>query len=253
MRRTSGAPSRRPVPMIKRLRSYKPDLPHSYALGVSPTIELLAHRPDEVTEVVVCATWERNSGIHKIMEACAERGVEVIVSDRTLSRIARRTDCWAAGVFRKYHADLSPEADHVVLVSPNDMGNVGTVIRTMLASGVADLAVVGPACDLFDPRVVRASMGAFFRVRHARFGSFGEYLERFPREPYCFMPAGGSDLPDVQFRHPFALVFGGEGEGLPEEYRSVGTGVRIPQTHAVDSLNLAVSVGIALYEAGRQG
>jgi TrmH family RNA methyltransferase len=238
--------------MIKRLRSYKPDLPHSYALGVSPTIELLAHRLQEATEVVVGTTWERNSGIHKIMRTCAERGIEVIVSDRTLNRIARRTDCWAVGVFRKYQADLDPEADHVVLVNPNDMGNVGTVVRTMLACGVADLAVVRPACDLFDPRVVRASMGAFFQMRHAHFGSFGEYLQQFPRESYCFMPDAGQDLPGVQFCRPFALVFGSEGEGLPEEYRAVGTSVRIPQTDAVDSLNLAVSVGIALYAVGRQ-
>jgi TrmH family RNA methyltransferase len=238
--------------MAKRLRRYKPSLPHSYALGVRPTLELLTHCPEHVTELVVGPTWERNEGIHQMMEVCERYHIEVIVSDRTLARISRRSDCWAAGVFRKYTAELRPEANHLVLVGPRNMGNVGTAVRTMVAYGVSDLAIVGQACDVYDPRVVRASMGALFGVRFRLFGSLSEYLEVCPPNVYCLMLDGQVELPDVKFRRPHALVFGNEGEGLPEPFRSLGTTVRIPQSEAVDSLNLGVAVGIALYAACEQ-
>jgi TrmH family RNA methyltransferase len=238
--------------MVTRLRRYRPEMPHSYALGVSPTIELLTRRPNDVTEVIVCATWERNEGIRWIMDRCRERGIEVIVSDRTLNRVSGQTHCWAAGVFRKFGAPLDPAANHVVLVSPDDMGNVGTTIRTMLALGTPDLAVVGPACDVFDPRVVRASAGAIFQARFEGFGSFEEHLQRFPRHVYCLMSDGRAALPDVRFEEPWALVLGNEGAGLPARFHDLGTSVRIPQSDAVDSLNLSVAAAIALYAATRR-
>jgi TrmH family RNA methyltransferase len=238
--------------VARRLRSYKKTLPHTYALGVAVTIELLTHRPEDVTEVVICQDWEGSEGIRKILDICAERDIEVIVSDRTLARIGSRSDCWAAAVFRKFSAPLAPEADHVVLVEPANMGNAGTIIRTMLAHRLADLAVTEPACDLFDPRVVRASAGAIAQTRLESFGAFEDYLACYPRTVYCLMSDGETPLPRVKFRRPFALVFGPEGPGLPERFREVGMSLRIPQSDAVDSLNLAVAAGIALYAATQQ-
>ena len=60
-------------------------------------------------------------------------------------------------------------APHVVLVNPADMGNLGTVARTMAGFGFGELAVVTPAADVFHPKTVRASMGALFRLNVARF------------------------------------------------------------------------------------
>lgn len=67
------------------------------------------------------------------------------------------------------------------------------------------------------------------------------------------MTDGRVDLAQVAFHPPYALVFGPEGAGLGPEYHDLGTSVRIPQSSRVDSLNLAVAVGIALYAATRQG
>jgi TrmH family RNA methyltransferase len=63
------------------------------------------------------------------------------------------------------------------------------------------------------------------------------------------MTDGKIDLPDADFQQPCSLIFGGEAAGLDPEYHQFGTSIRIPQTDAVDSLNLAQSVGIALYQA----
>ena len=57
------------------------------------------------------------------------------------------------------------DANHVVLVNPGDMGNMGTIIRTMLGFNYSNLAIIKPGVDVFDPRVIRASMGALFNTR----------------------------------------------------------------------------------------
>jgi len=66
---------------------------------------------------------------------------------------------------------------------------------------------------------------------------------------YPFMTNGAVLLPDAVFKPPFTLVFGNESSGLPEFYRNLGTSVTIPQSKAIDSLNLSVAIGIALYGA----
>jgi len=235
--------------MATRLRRYKPRMDHSYALGVYPTIELLTHRPDKVCEVVVCSTESLNDGIATIRAACKTHGIPVAISDKTLLRLSNRPDCHAAGVFRKYDCKLARAGNHVVLVEPNDMGNVGTIMRTMLACGFTDLALIRPTPDMFAPKAVRASMGAVFQVSHEYFDSFAEYRNRFPRQMYTLMIDGETPLREAEFKSPYALVFGNEGAGLGEEYRALGRSLHISQTNRVDSLNLAVAVGITLYEA----
>jgi TrmH family RNA methyltransferase len=65
------------------------------------------------------------------------------------------------------------------------------------------------------------------------------------------MSDGAQSLPDARFDAPYTLIFGNESRGLPESFRQVGVSVAIPQSDAVDSLNLAVAVGIGLYAASR--
>jgi len=60
--------------------------------------------------------------------------------------------------------ELEKEENHIVLVEPRNMGNVGTIIRTMLGFGYRNLVMIGPAVDIFDPMVIRSTMGALFKL-----------------------------------------------------------------------------------------
>jgi TrmH family RNA methyltransferase len=170
-----------------------------------------------------------------------------------MERISPRASHLAIGVFRKYSTSLDANADHVVLIEPADMGNLGAIARTMVGFGVRDLALVRPAVDAFDPRVVRASMGALFRLSLVYFDSFDEYRRRFARPIHAFMTDGRCAIGRVRFDSPCALVFGSESSGLPPSFHDLGTSVAIPQTAAVDSLSLPTAVAIALYERARAG
>ncbi|MDQ3705644.1 MAG: TrmH family RNA methyltransferase [Chloroflexota bacterium] len=234
------------------LKPYKRDFDHSYSLGVFPTLELVEAQPGHVLQVLVSSKGERNEGVRKLERLCARAGIRLETNDRAIERLAQKENTFAVGVFRKYAADLQPTSNHVVLVNPSDMGNLGTIARTMLGFSMFDLAIVQPAADMFDPKVVRASMGAIFRLRCRYFDTFEQYRETAgERSLYPFMTGGDLLLHQVRFSPPFTLIFGNESSGLPPEYRDTGTPVTIKHTGAIDSLNLPMSVGIALYEATR--
>jgi TrmH family RNA methyltransferase len=231
------------------LKAYKKELDHSYSFGVFPTLELLHAQPEKVIKVLINEAGRMNRGVAKIEQLCRRHHIRVETNDRAVERLAPKENAYAIGVFRKYECKLEKSANHIVLVSPSDMGNLGTILRTALGFGLTNLALVRPAADIFDPRVVRASMGALFNVTFQYFDNFTEYREAFHHNLYPFMTGGRTPVSQARFDPPFALVFGNESAGLPDDFLSIGTSVTIPHARRIDSLNLTIAVGVALYEA----
>ncbi|NWG17458.1 MAG: TrmH family RNA methyltransferase [Chloroflexi bacterium] len=231
-------------------KKYDKDAPHAYTLGVFPTLELLRYQMGRALEVMLHSQGARNEGVNKIHALCRHARIPVTVNDRLVERLSSKENTYAVGIFQKYYPRLNPEASHIALVNPGDMGNLGTIIRTLLGFGLTNLALVRPAVDIFDPRAIRASMGALFQLNFQYFESFDVYRAAFGgHHLYPFMTDGAARLPEVAFQPPFTLIFGNESSGLPPMFRDVGTSVRIPQRPAIDSLSLPIAVGIALYGA----
>ena len=235
--------------MDTKFKRYKKEYPHSYSLGVFPTIELLENHPHHTLSVILHSKSQRNKGVDKIHSLCEANDIPIIEDDKTIQRITQKGNTYAVGVFEKFHQSLSHVQNHVVLVNPSGMGNVGTIMRSMLGFGKSNLAIIEPAADYFDPKVIRASMGAIFKLRIAIFEQFADYWGTYSAHTlYPMMTDGEISLDDVRFQPPYALVFGNESSGLGQEYHQFGTSIRIPQSKIVDSLNIALSVGIALYQ-----
>lgn len=238
--------------MTLPLKRYKKDFDHSYTFGVFPTLELLHHAPEHVASILIHSKGERNEGVQKIQQLASLRRIPIETNDKAIDRISTQENNWAVGVFRKYDAALDPHANHVVLVNPSDMGNLGTILRTMLSFGVTDLSLIRPAVDIFDPRAVRASMGALFQARFEYFDDFADYARRFDHALYPFITGTHQSIHNAPFKAPYTLIFGNESAGLPDDFREIGTPVGIPITDRVDSLNLAIAVGIGLYAAAHE-
>lgn len=229
-------------------KKYRKEGETSYALGPFPTFELLKYRPEQARRVFMDGRFSEQE---KLKALCAEKGVPCYVSEKALGRISQKEVCYAAGEFAKYPGRLASDAPHVALVAPADMGNLGTIARTLLGFGVRDLALIGGGADVWHPRTVRASMGAVFRLRIEHFGDFAAYREAYGagREMFPFMLTGGTVLtpescPKCQ---SYTLIFGNEASGLPPEYAGYGQSLFIAQSDAVDSLNLAVAVAVGTY------
>lgn len=233
------------------LSPYKSDLDYGYAPGVFPAVECLLHRPESARRVLLHSKAEGTEGALKLTELAQKLRIRVEIADKALSRISGKENCFAAAVFGKFDDPLQDGKPHVVLHHPSDCGNVGTILRTALGFGVEDVALIRPCVDVFDPRVVRASMGSLFSLRVRVYDDFAAYEAEHPgRMLYPFMLDGSRSLPDVlaeDIPANWTLVFGNEGSGLPPEFAQMGQPVRIPSNEKIDSLNLSIAAAIGIY------
>lgn len=239
--------------MDPKLKPYLKKLEYSYSLGIEPTLELCKFQPDRLLKVLFRSAEDEaksKSGWRKLMNYCIENGIPYGFNYKAVEKISYIKTTTAIGIFSKYDAPILPDQNHILLVNPMNMGNVGTVMRSMAAFGFHDLAIVRPGVDIFDPKAIRSSMGAFFQLRYEYFESFESYSKRFTSYSfYPFMLGGASNLLDVELKEPYALIFGNESNGLDRSYESVGTPVFIPHSENVESLNLSIAASVAMYQA----
>lgn len=240
------------MPKHSPLKKYSKKSDYSYTLGAFPTIELLKNKPEHVLRVMFHSDMNSDRQAEIIHALCQKHGILCEVQDRLVEKLRDKENCYVIGVFEKFSGKLTQDDNHLVLVNPSDMGNIGTIIRTSIGFYVRNLAIIEPAVDIFNPKVVRASMGAIFRVNFQHFGSFAEYQREYgeKHDIYPFMLTGAVPLQSYipsQDRN-FALVFGNEATGLPEEFAGFGQSILIENSDEVDSLNLSIAVACGLYE-----
>lgn len=138
----------------------------------------------------------------------------------------------------------------VALVSPQDPGNVGTILRTMDAVGADTLFLLDGGVDLFHPTVVRSSMGTLFwkPVVHAAFDDFVPWAKAGNIQLIGTSAHADVDYHTLVPRTPWVLVLGNEQKGLsPEQVKTCDMTVSLPMRGRVSSLNLSVAAGVLLY------
>lgn len=231
------------------IKSYKKTLEYSYTFGIFPTIELIKSKPENIIKVLVSSKYKTDSDTD-IFELCKKYNIKTEVNDKVINRVGDKENNFVVGVFSKYQCELSDKESHVVLVNPSNMGNMGTIIRTLTGFGLKNLAIISPGVDIFDPKVVRSSMGSLFRTNFKYYDDFNTYNSLFKNhKKYSFMLDGAISLKEVKHdkNDLFSLIFGNEAKGLDASYSSVGKSVFIKHTDNIDSLNLTIAAGIALY------
>lgn len=235
-----------------KIQRYKHEGYISWTLGATLTIELLKCRPSQVNRVFFNSKTEDSNDIKYLRELCRINNIPIETNDKIFNVLSQKGNCFVIGEFRKYKGCLSNKS-HIVLVNPSDMGNLGTILRTATGFGIKNIAIIKPGTDCFDPKVVRASMGAIFSVEIEYFESIKEYCDKFPNHArYAFMlSAAAKSLSEIKFKEPCSLVFGNEATGLPVEYADLCDPVIIKHSSDIDSLNLSIAAGIAMFEFTR--
>ncbi len=144
----------------------------------------------------------------------------------------------------------------VVLHEVQDPGNVGAVIRVAEGCGATGVVTTAGTADPFGWKALRGAMGSAFRLPVASGVPQAEYrsaLQQAGVSLVASVPRDGTRLPATDLRKPVAILLGGEGAGLPASLvEEANARLTIPMHPGVDSLNVAVSAAIILYEAARQ-
>lgn len=146
-----------------------------------------------------------------------------------------------------------------VLIADNlrDPGNLGTLLRTAAAAGVQAALLAPGTTDAFAPKVLRAGMGAHFRLPTIHLG--WEEIEAVckdgphPLRVFLAEAAAGAACWDLDLRQPLALLVGSEADGPSPAGRALGDQpVAIPMPGESESLNAAIAAGVLLFEVVRQ-
>lgn len=209
-----------------------------------------------------CPELVRDNEYLRTVDEMAASGSEVVrVGARVFEKIAYREspDGWLA-VVRTVPTDLTaltlgPDPLTLICESVEKPGNLGAMLRTADAVGVAAVVAARPITDWGNPNIVRASKGTVFSVPVAAADSTD--VLRWAKDGAMRVVAATPDtdtlFTDVDLTGPVAIAVGSEKHGLTDEFLDqADVRVRIPMSGKVNSLNVATSAAIILYEALRQ-
>ena len=143
----------------------------------------------------------------------------------------------------------------LVLDQLRDPGNLGTILRSAAAVCVQAVMLTPGTVDQFSPKVVRGAMGAHFilPVHNADWEQIQSLIENSGLRSYLAVANRGQVYYQVDYRHPLALILGGEASGAGEPaYQTVESLIQIPMPGGGESLNVSVAAGILLFEVSRQ-
>ncbi len=233
--------------------------------GVQPITRALAHG------------WEFEAVIHAQQARLSPWGKEVITRCGALTRYeltadlmrelsGKTTPSELLAVIRMAPDEVGriPMGRHLlalVIDTPSNPGNLGTIVRSCDALGADGVIVTGHAVDVYDPATITASRGSIFAVPVVRLASpaavahwvadvrqaIGECVIVGADEK------GSAELSAHDFRPGTVVLLGNEARGLSQGYQQMCDAmVRIPMSGSASSLNVSVAASIVLYEASRQ-
>lgn len=143
----------------------------------------------------------------------------------------------------------------LVLERLQDPGNLGTILRTAEGAGVTGVLISRDSVDLFHPKVIRATMGAVYRIPFLHYEDTGSIISVLKEKGIRTYAASldGTNLYREQFFGGVAFLIGNEGNGLSgEALQAARNRIRIPMRGRTESLNAAVAAAVLAYETMRQ-
>ena len=153
----------------------------------------------------------------------------------------------------------NPNSTLLVLENIQDPGNLGTMIRTAEGAGFTGIILSDDCVDILNPKVIRSTMGAIYRMPYAYArdeDGFHEILKEVKNNNITIFAAhleGAKFYDKVEYQEKCAILIGNESNGLKEETAKIADGlIKIPMKGKVESLNAAVAAAVIMYEVARQ-
>jgi RNA methyltransferase, TrmH family len=157
------------------------------------------------------------------------------------------------GIFPIPMPDLPRTPQRVLILDAiREPGNMGTILRTACASGVEVVLLGAESVDPYNPKVLRAGMGAHFGlpILEASWGEIASYCKGL--NLYLAAGDGEKTYTEVDWRQGWGLVIGNEAHGVQRAAQLKAERIRIPMAAATESINAALAAGVIVFEAQRQ-
>lgn len=180
----------------------------------------------------------------------------ILTTDAVLKKISTTDtapEAVAVAKQKKYTiTDLKNAKKILLLENIKDAGNLGTILRTAKAFSIDAVILFGDVIDLYNPKCVRSAVGNLWKTPVANIKSIDELKQNFPNhEIIATLPKADDTifLNEFKSKEPYIILFGSEADGLSHELIEYSDKkVTIEMDKNVESLNLAISVGVVLYK-----
>ena len=143
----------------------------------------------------------------------------------------------------------------LVAEAPEKPGNIGALLRTADAANVDAVIIANPKTDLFNPNIIRSSVGCVFtnKVALGTTSEIIDFLKKHHISMYAAALQASKNYSEIDFTKPSAIIVGTEATGLSKEWIDNSTqNIIIPMSGEIDSMNVSVAAGILIFEAKRQ-
>lgn len=211
--------------------------------------------------VLVKMTREKSERNAELQKRLRETPTE-LVSEEVFRRMSdTQTPQGILAVVRQSRYELAemltaPSPLLMVLEDLRDPGNLGTILRTGEGAGITGVIMSRGTVDIYNPKVIRSTMGSIYRVPFCYAEALTDTLHRLHAagiRTYAAHLRGEHYYDGFSYREPTAFLIGNEGNGLTDELADAADAyLRIPMEGQVESLNAAVSAALLMYEAHRQ-
>ena len=190
---------------------------------------------------IIAALEERNCPVYLVTATDTPQGILLVMKKATTSLLSLKSE----------KVPFLAIMDQI-----QDPGNAGTILRTADAAGCTGIIAIEGTVDLFSDKTVRSAMGSLFHlpiVVRATYSELRSYMEE-NRISWFASALDEAAIPyySADYRKAVAVVFGNEGNGISKEILGFAPHIHIPMAGRTESLNVAASAAIILYEAFRQ-
>ena len=253
---------------IKKLKDKKyRELNNEYIIEGIKIIEEAINEKANIKQVVICDDCEKTSNIPKDLMYEIAKQECVYVTSKLFTNLTDVTNPQGVLAIVEKNAvksqlleNAEQEIDYnqdiiVALDDIQDPGNLGTILRTVDSIGINQILVSKGTADAYNPKVVRSTMGAIFRVKIIECDDLEKTLKEIKKHKFEIVVTSlqtKNSIYDIDYKKK-VIVIGNEANGVEEKIQKLADKkVKIPMLGKTESLNASVATGIILYEYVRQ-
>ena len=249
--------------IVKNIRKLKEkkyrDLENAYIVEGIKMVKEAIEEKASIRQIIICDDCEKTDSIPKELMYEIAKYDCLYVTSKIFKYISEvQTPQGVLAVVEKNNRDEDINYNEDIIVALDDIqdpGNLGTILRTVDSVGLTQILVSKGTADPYNPKVVRSSMGAIYRVKVIECEDLLETLKEVKRNKFKILVSSlkeSNSIYNVKYNKK-VLVIGNEANGVEEKIMNIADEkIKIPMLGKTESLNAAVATGIILYEYVRQ-
>ena len=245
---------------IKKLKDKKyRDISNEYMIeGIKLVAEAIQEKAP-IKQIILCDDCENNQIIPKDLRYEIAKYECIYVTQKIFKYLSEvQTPQGILAIIEKNNSDIDIDYTQEIIVALDDIqdpGNLGTILRTVDSIGLSQILVSKETADAYNPKVVRSTMGAIFRVKIIECEDLKKTLKEIKKHKFKIVVSAlqtENTIYDIEY-HKKVIIIGNEANGVEKEIQDLADEkIKIPMPGKSESLNASVATGIILYEYVRQ-